>query len=571
MERQQLGPDTDDIEEKQEPIDTTTTTNRDVEEGGEEEKLSLISPTSSFSPTQFISSDDYKVLDGSFKGLLAEALKGENAIDIVMGSLSHPVFMNDVEHLWGNESHIWKSEAHHQLEAWCKPCGSRPPLMLSSIRRCLRGRRKLGWPKGIKARSIVDTLVTRTFQLLPTRDMHGRHILVTTLSSLDYERCPHEQYDKYLSYLLQDAANIRSGIRRNIYTLGTFPSCNELVLAIDIKDLTSPWAKIRSLLDNVLGIKNKQDGRKCTITQWTTSEGHPLCDSVLSYFPLVLSSVVVVNVGTMAKATLAARQRVFHNSNYHVIYAPSKGGRNSGKLKNNTSTRKQSGHSKEGIEPFQLPITIVSSTDDWTEMIGDEGFQALSACLGGNIQTSSIDIELNHRIRMEDLPQDSMFRSDMEQFLQIVFELSHVSSSESYVNCLTRALQQMSITVPVMWVRQSLGDLEEASTAESAAWQGRYGKGVREDLVQLQKDVARDEIFIDGVPATTGDVIDALYCRIKVVAAEGGLKIADVQQHLAARDILLSLKRTTAGGDIWACIDTLCRNRNLVVSRSIYI
>ncbi len=569
-----MGRDADDIEEEQEPIDMTTTTNRDVEKGDEEEKLSLISPTSSFSPTRFISRDDDNYLDGPFKGLLAEALKGEIAIDIVKDSLSHPAFMNDVEHLWGNESRIWKSEANHQLEAWCEPCGFHPPLLLSSIARCLRGRRKLGWPKEIRARSIVDALFTRTFQLLPNRDIHGRHILVTTLRSLDYERCPHEQYDKCLSYLLQDAANIPSGIKRSISTLGTFPSCKKMVLVIDIKDLTSPWARIKSLLDNVLGIKYKQDvGGKCTTTQWTTSEGHPLCDPILSYFPLVLSSVVVVNVGTMAKATRAARRRVFHNSNYYVTYASSKGGRNSGKLENklenNTSTRKQSEHSKEGIEPYQLPITIVSSKDDWTEVIGDEGFQALPVCLGGNIRTSSIDVELNHRIRMEDLPQDSMFRSDMERFLQIAFELSHVSSNESYVNCLTRALQQMSITVPVMWVRQSLGDLEEASIAESAAWQGRYGKGVREDLVQLQKDVARDEIFIDGVPETTGDVIDALCCRIKAVAAEGGLKIADVQQQLAARDILLSSKRTTAGGDIWACIDTLCRNRNLVVSRSI--
>ncbi len=496
-----------------------------MDEGDEsDEDLSSINSTGSFSPTQFINSGDYsKHFDGSFQGVLAEVLKSEVAINIVIGSLSHPLFSSDIEHLWGTESNIWKPEARKLLETWCEPCGFCPNLMLSSIIRCLRGRRKLRWPKKILTRSIIDTLFTRTFQLLPNRDMYGRCILVTTLRSLDYERCPHDQYKKCLSYLLQDAANNQSGTRRSIADLGTFPSCNELVIVIDIKGLSSPWERIVSLLDKILGIKYKQGvGGERRITQWTMPEGHSLCDPALSYFPLVLSRVVVVNAGPIAKTTLAARRRVFHNSNYCIVHGSSKGRRNSGKLENNNiSTRKQTGHLKEGDDPCQLPIVFVSSEDDWIEVIGDEGVQALPVRLGGNVETSSINFELNHRIRMEDLPQDSVFISDMERFMQLSYELSHVSSNEAYVNCLKRALQQMSITVPVMWVRQSLGDLEEASLAKSAAWHGRHGKSVREDLVQLQKDVVRDEIFIDEVPETTGDTIDALHCRIKAVAEEG--------------------------------------------------
>ncbi len=415
-------------------------------------------------------------------------------------------------------------------------------------------------------RDIVDALVTRTFQLLPGRDKQGRRMLITTLNSLDYERCPQEQYDKCLSYLLQDAADIHGAAFRSHDTSQACLSCEQLVLIIDFKKEDFTWAKVKSLVDFILGVNYEEgvSGKCTTINGWSTTTGHPFCDPLLSYFPLVLSSVVVVNAGPKAKVAMTSR-RCFRNSNYYVVYPSSKGRRNSEKSEKDPSTHEQSSTQlEERVQPYQLPISIVTSKAGWAKVIGDEGLSALPVGLSGNMPNWSIEMELNYRIRMDDVPQDHLFRSDMLRFLHVGFELSHTPSRELYVNCLTRACQT-SITVPVMWVRQSLGDLEEAALAEAAPWKGRHGQGVRQDLVQLQKDVARDEILIDGVPNIEGDVIDALFCRIKTVAEEGGLKIPHVQCHLAARDILLSTKRTTTGGDTWTCIDKLCHNRNLVV------
>ncbi len=561
---------TNDVEEEeQKPIATTSSTKRDAE-GVEEESRNIISSSvggNCVETTQLTIPDTLPV---PFMGLLAEAIVGEVTIDDMLELLSNEEFNKYVEHLWGTKRHIWMSEAKHLLESWCGLCGFCPQIMLSSITRCLCGRRERGWLKEIEVRSIIDALVTRTFYMVPGRDVQGRRMLVMTLHSLDYERCAQEQYDKCMSYLLQDAANIHSA-SRNIRTLRRFPSCEKLVLIIDFKKEDFTWIKVKSLVGNVLGVKYEEDdaGGKYVTTEWATAEGHVFCDPVLSYFPLVLSRVVIVNAGPMAKVGLAARRflrRSNTNRNFYEVYPSSKGRHNSA----DSFPLEQPGHSEEGMQqqqqPYQLPISIVNSKDSWIEAIGDEGLQALPECLGGNMQIWNVDLELNHRIQMEDLPQDSLFRSDMARFLQISSELSHASSNESYVNCFKQACQA-NIAVPVMWVRKSLGNLKEAAFAEAATWKGRDGKGVRHDLVQLQKDSARDEIFVDGMPKITGDDgIELLSCRIKAVADETGLRIPDVKCHLAARDILLSTKRTATGGDMWVCVETLCHNKSLVVS-----
>lgn len=465
-----------------------------------------------------------------------------DAVDLLSREILSKLEMHedvDADHMWSQV----------QVEAWLRQCGFRPPNVLNCAVRCATLRKERQWPMCIHARDVVDVLVTGAYQVLPGQDSYGRSLLVATLHAVDQERCPQEQYYKCLSYLLQDIAE---GQCREV---SRALDCPKLVLIIDArKDVTG--AKTMSLVNFVLG------GVSDDSSTWVTAKdddgvSHLLCDPGLSCSPLILSSVIVLNAGAVTKAALLTRR-----SSWGGELAGAAKGDRSGWLRRDTSSTR-----------VGSPMTLIGGTaEEWEKEIGESGLGILPESLGGTLTDWGVDLSISHRIQMEDLPSDSIFVQGMRSFLSMSHAFRCASTCAAYSQALSGCMEPF--VVPVTWVRRALGALEEATLAEAAPWRGRHGKGVREELVQLHKDMQRDVACINGQrvdmskgkqDGAKGAVIDILAGKIEAAANTGRLKLGHVQCQLAARDILLSTKRTTSGGDTWVCVESLCRNEKLVV------
>jgi hypothetical protein len=222
--------------------------------------------------------------------------------------------------------------------------------------------------------------------------------------------------------------------------------------------------------------------------------------------------------------------------------------------------------------------------------------QAISnAMVGGSVTRG--DGHVDHRGIVRTVSGRSPFKTDLRKYLKVQSNIRAAKSEQEYLSAI-RDLLSISLHVPVKWIakQQQLQQQQQmqgmmltgsSTNVESSNVTNSVPMAFHEETValsvdQLWKDLQRDSVSING-KVFRGDsghgperILGALTRRILTVGRthddETGLPSSlldsDLQESKAlvyARDILLAGNRTRSGGDSYFCVDTLCRNADLVV------
>jgi len=162
----------------------------------------------------------------------------------------------------------------------------------------------------------------------------------------------------------------------------------------------------------------------------------------------------------------------------------------------------------------------------------------------------------------------SPYQKDLKQYLKTKTALTKANSKIEYMAALF-ALVGSPLEVPVQWLMEQM---QVPSDGGGAFQETEVSKSIE----QLWKDLLRDTLQING-ELFHGDsghgpekIIGALSRNIVAFShsanASAKYKIPESRAIGYARDILLSVNRTRSGGDAYFCIDTLCKNSDLIVA-----
>lgn len=173
------------------------------------------------------------------------------------------------------------------------------------------------------------------------------------------------------------------------------------------------------------------------------------------------------------------------------------------------------------------------------------------------------------------IPVNSLHKSDMRDFLDVQNAFKSASSKEDYLTALSHHCGA-AMCVPVEWVRNRF--LRSARTGaghrrDSSAF---FEEIISSSVVQLWKDLHRDNVSINGELYSGGNVdgperiIGALTRTMMEFdksspAFRSKSQLTEIQAIAFARDILLACNRTRSAGDMYYCMEILCTRLDLVV------
>ena len=192
------------------------------------------------------------------------------------------------------------------------------------------------------------------------------------------------------------------------------------------------------------------------------------------------------------------------------------------------------------------------------------------------------------------IPNRSPYKADLETYLWVQNKLKHASTKNEYMDGLTFVYGK-SFYVPVEWIKELMEEIGSPSRSsvkkkkkKKLSSSERLGKSgaISSEVSQLWKDMLRDSLSINGELYEGGSgngpekIVGALmHCILnfdrsspfnddELIARKNTIKkqyILESQAVVYARDILLACNRTRSGGDSYLCVESLCRNPELVV------
>ncbi len=198
----------------------------------------------------------------------------------------------------------------------------------------------------------------------------------------------------------------------------------------------------------------------------------------------------------------------------------------------------------------------------WIQAIND-------AMVGGSVTQGSVKEQHG---KSGTVNRRSPYQKDLKQYLKTKTSLRNATSKTEYIAAI-KELSSSPLEIPVQWLMEQM-DMPADSSATSAFYEVEVSRGVE----QLWRDLLRDTLRING-ELFLGDsghgpekIIGALsrnivaFSRSSNTTTAAKYKIPEARAIGYARDILLSVNRTRSGGDSYYCIDTLCKNSNLIVT-----
>ncbi|CAB9503045.1 expressed unknown protein [Seminavis robusta] len=220
---------------------------------------------------------------------------------------------------------------------------------------------------------------------------------------------------------------------------------------------------------------------------------------------------------------------------------------------------------------FELAITgrpkrlwMANSREErqaWIQAIHD-AMVGGSVTRGGNINQKTQESKM------------SPYKEDIKKYQKVQGMLRNAKTKEDYVIAL-RTIFRHDLNVPVkIIIEQTEQESKPNSDVKGAFHEGDVKFGVD----QLYKDLLRDTLKINSElyngnsghapERITGDLARRiLLCgrRDDDTTTASKYDMSESQALAYARDVLLSGNRTRSGGDAYFCVDTLCKNEELVV------
>ena len=196
----------------------------------------------------------------------------------------------------------------------------------------------------------------------------------------------------------------------------------------------------------------------------------------------------------------------------------------------------------------------------WIQAIND-------AMVGGSVTQGAVKEQHG---KSGTVNRRSPYQKDLKQYLKTKTALTRAVTKTDYVTAI-RHLVGSPLEIPVQWLMEQMEMREDGTGAF-------HEVAVSSGVEQLWRDLLRDTVRING-ELFHGDsghgpekIIASLSRNIVTISRSSTTNvwarysIPESRAIAYARDILLSLNRTRSGGDSYFCIDTLCKNANLIVT-----
>lgn len=198
----------------------------------------------------------------------------------------------------------------------------------------------------------------------------------------------------------------------------------------------------------------------------------------------------------------------------------------------------------------------------WIQAIND-------AMVGGSVTLGSVKEQHG---KSGTVSRRSPYQKHLRQYLKMKSALRNSVSKIEYVSAM-RELLGSPLEIPVQWLMEQI-DMPSNTGVGSAFHEADVYQGVE----QLWRDLLRDTLQINGelfhgdsghgpekiIGALSRNIV--IFSRSSNPATSAKYKIPESKAIAYARDILLSVNRTRSGGDSYFCIDTLCKNSDLIVT-----
>lgn len=198
----------------------------------------------------------------------------------------------------------------------------------------------------------------------------------------------------------------------------------------------------------------------------------------------------------------------------------------------------------------------------WIQAIND-------AMVGGSVTQGNVKEQHG---KFGTVNRRSPYQKDLRLYLKTKTALRNASTKADYMAAISD-LAGSPLEIPVPWLMEQM-EMPAENGGGAAFQEAEVSRGVE----QLWKDLLRDTLKING-ELFLGDsghgpekILGALsrnivtFSRSSNLATTAKYKIPESRAIGYARDILLSVNRTRSGGDSYYCIDTLCKNANLIVT-----
>ncbi|CAM9944780.1 unnamed protein product, partial [Ectocarpus sp. 4 AP-2014] len=277
----------------------------------------------------------------------------------------------------------------------------------------------------------------------------------------------------------------------------------------------------------------------------------PLCDPALSMRPVRVRKVLVVNAGPVLKALLLPR-RVSLSGALSPQWGPTDssvgggggGGRGNGLMGGKVTARRGSisppRRASSAASKSFLAVSGAVSRDWLRHEVGEEAAACLPVELGGDLDLAAWSWEgwVGRRIKREDLAESNMNLAEVDsefapatwRYLDACHRMAEATGTQDYAHVLVEALEG-GLTVPVAWVKRTLGDMVQARQAHEPPWRGAYSgdgakastrsatsMGLNQEWAQLWKDMGRDIVEIRGERID----VSASSAATATLAGEGG-------------------------------------------------
>jgi hypothetical protein len=196
----------------------------------------------------------------------------------------------------------------------------------------------------------------------------------------------------------------------------------------------------------------------------------------------------------------------------------------------------------------------------WIQAIND-------AMVGGSVTQGAVKEQHG---KSGTVNRRSPYQKDLKQYLKTKATLNRAVAKADYVAAI-RQLMGSYLEIPVQWLKEQMEMPEEGGGAF-------HEVALSSGIEQLWRDLLRDTVRINGelfhgdsghgpekiIASLSRNIVS--FSRSSTTNALAKYRIPESRAIGYARDILLSLNRTRSGGDSYFCIDTLCKNPNLIVT-----
>jgi len=188
-----------------------------------------------------------------------------------------------------------------------------------------------------------------------------------------------------------------------------------------------------------------------------------------------------------------------------------------------------------------------------------------------------------------DVDARSPHREDLKKYLKTQSAVRNAKNKDEYAMAL-RSIYRHDLDVPVKWIIQQ-AEQEKRGNSNSSSDHNKgafHEEDVKFSVDQLFKDLLRDTVKVNGQTfhgnsghapeRITGELARKILLKGRAVQDDDDddednvdgrtaskYDMSESQALAYARDVLLSGNRTRSGGDSYFCVNTLCRNEELVV------